>query len=34
MQEYSDDQTHDTAWEVQAGVEALGVLDLDGPSKY
>ncbi|MEC9118033.1 MAG: helix-turn-helix domain-containing protein [Candidatus Thermoplasmatota archaeon] len=25
LQEYSDDHTHDTAWEVQAGVEALEV---------
>ena len=25
LEEYSNDQTHDTAWEVQAGVEALGV---------
>ena len=25
LQEYSDDHIHDTAWEVQAGVEALGV---------
>ena len=25
LQEYSDEHTHDTAWEVQAGVEALEV---------
>ena len=25
LEEYSDEHTHNTAWEVQAGVEALGV---------
>ena len=25
LKEYSNDEIHDTAWEVQAGVEALGV---------
>ena len=25
LEEYSNDEIHDTAWEVQAGVEALGV---------